>query len=309
MTKYLILGGAGYIGSSIINYLLSSFSDIRIISIGRGHIDIIDTRLVHFNATIDESSLVEIDVECTLSDIKYVYNCSGSGSVQRSKNAPLSDFNSTCLATYTVLEFLRLRSIAATFVQLSSAAVYGNPITIPIKSDSKLKPISVYGYNNLTAENIVEMYHTVYGFNVVIIRLFSIFGNGLKKQLLWDACNKFDNNDFTFFGTGNEVRDWVHISDVTREVVRLSRLPRFQKGILVANGASGVGITNKVLLQKLINAFGIPNEVKFSGIDRQGDAVGFIADTTGGFECNSDIEKELLSYVKWFKQQKEDTFE
>ncbi|TDA81588.1 SDR family oxidoreductase, partial [Halomonas marinisediminis] len=88
-----------------------------------------------------------------------------------------------------------------------------------ILTSARPNPMSPYGFSKLSAELLAQEYSQCFGVNSISVRPFSLYGPGLKKQLLWDACNKFSKGIGEFFGTGEEVRDWLHVEDASSMIV------------------------------------------------------------------------------------------
>ena len=107
---------------------------------------------------------------------------------------------------------------------------------IPISSGPKKsacppnrkKPVSTYAKNKLKAEKLCESYSNKYKLDVLIFRIPSLFGVGLKKQLIYDACKKLSKNNNIFFGSGKELRDWIHIDDISRLIFMII-IKKFKK--------------------------------------------------------------------------------
>src|SRR4051812_38158698 len=142
-----------------------------------------------------------------------ICHCAGSGSVGFSMTHPQQDFSRTVVGTLAVLEFIRQSSPQTRMVLPSSAGVYGHCETMPISIDTPLRPTSPYGFHKKMAEELCQSYARNFDVRCAIVRLFSVYGVGLRKQLLWDACQKISGNELEFFGTGKETRDWIHVDD------------------------------------------------------------------------------------------------
>jgi nucleoside-diphosphate-sugar epimerase len=123
-------------------------------------------------------------------------------------------------------------------IQLSSAAVYGDPQHLPVTENEPLRPISPYGWHKLQAETVGREFMQAYGIPGAALRMFSCYGSGQRKLLLWDAANKIVVRDMHFFSTGRETRDYIHIADLARAVLCLLDQPPATE-FLVANAASG----------------------------------------------------------------------
>ncbi len=232
-----------------------------------------------------------------------IIHCAGSGSVADSYADPKADFQANVVTTSEVLEFARTCGCGA-FVLPSSAAVYGQTKGTPIKEIAPLRPMSPYGVHKHMSELLCRSYGTQYGVPVVCVRLFSIYGQGLKKQLLWDACQKAAAGKFQFSGSGSELRDWLHVSDAARLLCLAAR--HVSPSCPIANGGSGKGVAVKSILTRL-GEFWQPGLVPvFSGVARRGDPTDYIADisviATWGFEPQADLTDELAQYVKWFRE-------
>lgn len=296
----IILGGAGFIGGHLIDYILKH-TDLNVISFGRGELEKSSNRLVHFNSIISKDILYENISNNT--SISAVINCAGGGNVQLSHNEPLQDFYKTTCCTAEILDYIRCYKPLAKFIQLSSAAVYGNCFKLPISTDADLKPISAYGYNNYLAENLVNFYASIYGVSASIIRVFSVYGPGLKKQILWDACEKMKKGETSFFGTGQEVRDFVSVYDLVSMLY--SSIQLANNSVPIYNCGSGVGITINELLGKLVPYFSNLDKLHFSGEPKIGDPIGYIADISLSPIKNSiSIDDGINEYINWFNSER-----
>ena len=131
---------------------------------------------------------------------------------------PYEDFTRTVATTAELLEWMRLGARNARLVSVSSAAVYGAGHTGPIREEQALLPFSPYGYHKLMMENLCLSYAANYGLAVTVVRLFSVYGSWLKKQVLWDMCSSLASGtrQLVLGGTGEELRDWTDIRDVVR---------------------------------------------------------------------------------------------
>jgi UDP-glucose 4-epimerase len=159
----------------------------------------------------------------------------------------------------------------------SSASVYGAAKVMPIQEDTQCAPVSPYGVNKRIAEQLILSHGANYGTAAAIVRLFSVYGCGLRKQLLWDACRKLSSGDFVFAGTGNETRDWLHVDDAAELLLIATKyaVPHCP----VMNGGTGTGIHVREMLTHLASCLDAGGEpLMFSGISRSGDPNAFVAD-------------------------------
>src|ERR1017187_1769973 len=117
-------------------------------------------------------------------------NAAGTGNVPYSMTHPVSDFEANSLDTIRSLDGIRRYQPGCKYLHISSAAVYGNQQKLPIGEDDKLHPLSPYGWHKVVAEQICKEFTQIYKVNTAIVRPFSVFGIGLKKQLIWDLLQK-----------------------------------------------------------------------------------------------------------------------
>src|SRR5688572_19615846 len=115
-----------------------------------------------------------------------VYHLAGGSSVGAAVAGPLEDFARSVTTTAELLDWVRLESPDTRVVAASSAAVYGEGHVGPITEGVETKPASPYGYHKLVMEYLCRSYAATYGLKVALPRMFSVYGAGLQKQLLWD---------------------------------------------------------------------------------------------------------------------------
>jgi UDP-glucose 4-epimerase len=206
-----------------------------------------------------------------------IVHCAGSGSVFFSVENPLADFERTVATTANVLEYVRRYAPSCRIVYPSSASIYGAVETVPIREDCRAAPISQYGVHKLMAEQMVVSYARQFETSAAIVRLFSVYGCGLRKQLLWDACHKFANKDTVFMGTGEEVRDWLHVDDAAE--LLLVAAEHASSACPTINGGTGQGATVRDVLVHLRNSLHLGNlpTPTFSGAQRVGDPNNYVA--------------------------------
>ena len=108
------------------------------------------------------------------------------------------------------------------------------------------------GYHKYLAE-VLEEYRTFWNIQTYSLRIFSAYGNGLKKQLVYDICNKVNNDDaIHLFGTGNETRDFIHITDICRAINLVINSNLSDDKINIANGRQ---ITTKHIAELVLQAY------------------------------------------------------
>lgn len=231
-----------------------------------------------------------------------IIHCGGSGSVGFSTAHPYQDFERTVSATAAVLEYVRLYCPEAVVIYPSSAGVYGVARTLPIAESASLSPCSPYGVHKKISEDVCACYAKYFGVRTAIVRLFSIYGNGLRKQLLWDACYKLTHGETRFFGAGTETRDWLHIDDAVRLLAMAGA--RASIDCPVANGGAGTGVAVRDVLEELRATCGVEHELQFSGAARAGDPMHYVADISAarawGWQPTKHWREGVREYAEWY---------
>lgn len=230
-----------------------------------------------------------------------IVHCAGSGSVPSSFQNPHHDFQSNVVTTLNVLEYCRLNPSIKVSIP-SSAAVYGNAKTLPILEETPPHPVSPYGVHKKMIEDLARSYAENFKVKVAIVRYFSLYGVGLKKQILWDSCQKASLDDFTFSGMGDEIRDFIHVSDAANLLCQMAEFATTECPIV--NGGTGHGISIKEIVELVGNNWNPKKSPHFSGVKRIGDPTHYIADVNRlkdyGFEPKANLHKEICQYVEWY---------
>jgi len=300
----IVTGAAGFIGSHAARHFRDQgWSVIGIDSVAHENAPLENMATYHCLQLPDKalnSILIEHSPEAFI-------HCAGTSSVERSISDPAADFHNNTVLTFEVLNALRLNVPLCRFIFLSSAAVYGNPSILPVTEETVIAPISPYGFHKWQCEQICREFHRVYGVSTAIVRIFSAYGPGLKRQVIWDICHKIDaKKDFVLQGTGRESRDFIHISDIVRAVDFVASLERMAADVY--NLACGREITIAELAGMVLRAFGSDQQIKFDNISSPGMPTNWRADITKlrnlGFNPNIRIEDGIREFVKWFQENK-----
>jgi len=233
-----------------------------------------------------------------------IVHCAGTSTVGACLSVPLDAFESTMGSTLAVLEFTRLCCPSALLVFTSSAAVYGKAAKQPIGEDASQHPVSLYGTLKKQAEEQCAAFSCYFGLHTLALRVFSAYGVASQKQLLWDACLKVQAGDSIFSGTGDEVRDWVDVSDIASLLsVIADRRTRFS-GFRALNVSTGIGTDIRTVLKMLFRELGSEMLPSFDGEKREGDPPAYIGNNSSarslGWAPQVDLERGLKNYARWF---------
>lgn len=299
--KVIITGGYGFIGRHLSKHLAKR--GCSIFGIGHGTWSKSDWSKWGFtewcSADVTFKSLKTINYKPDI-----IFHCAGSGSVEFTINNPLKDFQRSVASTAEVLEFIRVDSLKTGFVLLSSAGVYGNVTKLPISETNPLSPISPYGFHKKISEDLCFSYSANFDIKSSIVRLFSVYGEGLRKQLLWDACEKLNHNNAEFWGDGSEIRDWLYIDDAVKLLALAGELTSNKCPVI--NGGSGHGATTREVLEGIFSSFNWSESPQFTGSNRTGDPAYFVADISRalqlGWKPQKSLQDGIRDYVKWYKE-------
>ncbi|MDP9080665.1 MAG: NAD(P)-dependent oxidoreductase [Bacteroidota bacterium] len=303
----LITGALGFIGQKI----AKEFKEHNYFVIGVGHGTATENQLKEIG--IDEWHEADLNIDALniiSRSFDIIVHCAGGSTVGISLADPYLDYHKTVNSTLELLEYIRLYSPKTAIIYLSSAAVYGAKKDDLINEDDDLTPVSPYGFHKLASESICKSYSHCFGIKVAIVRLFSIYGEGLTKQLLWDASNKIitaTNKEVLFYGTGEETRDWLHVKDVTKLVCHLAQM---EFSFLVLNGAYGKRFTVNEVLTMLLAELNIPGiKILFNDQNKEGDPKYYHSNMdkalSTGWKPEIGLVEGLKNYVKWFKEYKD----
>jgi dTDP-glucose 4,6-dehydratase/UDP-glucose 4-epimerase len=291
--KLLIVGSKGFIGSHCFNYFEKKHEvwgcDIML-DYTSSNYSIIGSPESDFNELFKANHF----------DI--CINCSGAANVKYSFTNPIDDYKLNALNVMYILEAIRVNSPDCKFINLSSAAVYGNPELIPIKPNTAKSPISPYGYHKSIAELICEEYNKLWQIPTCSLRIFSTYGPGLQKQLFWDLYQKTKQGHVELWGTGNETRDFIYITDLVNTINLTINNCSFEGDII--NIANGEQITIAQVAKIFANIVGLSSDkITFKGQERTGDPLNWEADISTikswGYKAEIDIHQGIKNYILW----------
>ena len=295
----LITGAYGFIGRHVARVLAAE--GLTIIGIGHGAW----SREQWRKWGISEWHAADVNLDNLVTHAglpQAVVHCAGSATVGFSATHPHQDYQRTVATTAAVLEFVRLYAKDAAVVYPSSAAVYGYARRLPIAETEAPSPVSAYGVHKQMAEQLCAAYARHFGIKAAIVRLFSVYGNGLRKQLLWDACSKLRRGEAEFFGTGAELRDWLHVEDAATLLALARR--HASTACPVVNGGSGAGVAVADIVQEIRNAMHADVAVTFDGKVRDVDPPTYVADVNRaaawGWKARKPWREGVRAYAGWF---------
>lgn len=252
-------------------------------------------------------SRLSFELEDVMQDMRFDYciNAAGSGNVSYSVSHPLIDFEANALDVIRLLDALKKWQPQCRYLHISSAAVYGNPVGLPIAETHPCSPISPYGYHKWVAEIVCREYFTIYKQPIAIVRPFSVYGPGLKKQLFWELYQRYKANKagIELWGTGQESRDFVFVEDLIAAIHSVFMSSPFECDVY--NVASGKETTIAEAVHVLFKNIDNNVALKFNNQVRAGDPVNWRADVNKllqtGYTPAVNFELGINKLAAWLK--------
>lgn len=301
--RILITGVAGFLG----RYIARSFAEQGCEVVGVDSSSPENAPLANLSSyyplRLPDSRLGEILKQ---HHVQLCVHCAGRASVNFSVHNPASDFSAGPLLTFEILNTLRVSAPECRFILLSSAAIYGNPSTRPIREDHPIAPLSPYGFHKLQSELICQEFNKVYGMSTASLRIFSAYGPGLRRQVIWDICQKaLTKHVVALQGTGHESRDFIHAIDIAKAVTVVAKFTPMEGEVY--NVASGRETTIAELANMILAALGLNLTPQFDGVVPPGTPLNWQADITRleayGFTPTIPLETGLETFVEWCKRE------
>ena len=184
--RLLVTGAAGFIGSYVAGLAVERGYEVHGVDLAEA--PAIAVAGFHHHRMCEGQEGFESIIE----EIRPVacIHAAGRASVYESVANPALDFASGPVLTFALLDELRRHAPECRALFLSSAAVYGNPEKLPVGEDAPAAPISPYGFHKRQSELLCREFTDVYGMKTAVARIFSAYGEGLRRQVLWDICRK-----------------------------------------------------------------------------------------------------------------------
>ncbi len=296
--KILIIGSEGFIGNKLIQYYLQNNYEVFGCDL--------------YTPILNNYHFIKNDMTSTfwlqLFDNKkfdYCVNAGGKSDVNASVINPTEDFESHVIETQKILDAIRNYNNNCKFLHISSAAVYGNPDQLPVMESSDCKPLSPYGWHKLMSENICNEFNKVYNIPITIIRPFSVYGPGLKKQIFWDVFQKYKKNpdEIELWGNGNETRDYIYIDDLISIIALL--LINAEMKCDIYNIGSGIEKSIDDTIRTFFEVFGSKPRLTFNGNNKKGNPINWKADISKlislGYQNKYDFIKGISLTADWLK--------
>lgn len=308
-SSILVTGGAGFIGSHLVDRLLKDGFNITVLDdLSTGKLDNLashkDKENFHFiRGDIRDSDLVKR----ALKDVDAVFHAAALVSVSRSVEDPILTNEVNVTGTLNLLKAC-LDSNIKRFIFSSSTAIYGDTKTLPISEDIVPQPISPYAVSKLAAENYTQVFYEVYGLETVCLRYFNVYGPrqeyGPYSGVITIFINRLKHGEPPIvYGDGEQTRDFVEVQDVV-EANMLALRKRDAVG-QIFNIATGLPTTVNRLAELLQEIVGRTELKPVHAKPRLGDIRYNHADIGKarkilGYEPKVSLKAGLTRLVEWW---------
>jgi len=307
MKRYLVTGGAGFIGSHIVHALLELGDFVRVLD--------------NFS-TGKRENLAGLQVETIEGDLRdggvvaqavmgmdVIFHEAAFVSVPQSMQDPLPCFEINQHGTEVLLEAARKARVGRV-VLASSAAVYGDSDALPLDEDAHLHPLSPYAVSKRVDELYAEMYTRSFSLDVVALRYFNVFGPRQRPDSMYAAAipiftrQLINGNPITIYGDGGQTRDLVYVGDIVR--ANLVASEHSAAAGQVFNVCSGIETRVLDLIKVLMDLFPAAPAPIFSPA-RLGDIYRSVgnpgkAEKVLGYQPQTSLADGLMAVVDWMKE-------
>ncbi len=322
MVKILVTGGAGYIGSHIIRFLIKENMDIVVIDdLSTGHRESVAKSIPFYKCDLSESD--KISEILKKEKVDAVIHLAGSISVGESMLDPLKYYQNNVINSINLLKAMEMIGVRK-IIFSSTAAIFAGE-NKPLNEDSKKAPSNVYGRTKLIIENLIKDINATGKMNYGILRYFNAAGaddegdigedhspeNHLIPLILQTALGK--NKKVQIFGTdyptkdGTCIRDYIHVNDLAEAHVLILKKILNTNNNFEYNIGSGIGYSVKEVISSVRQITGIQIEEELVS-RRKGDSPFLVADPTKiknelGWFPKYDLKKIITTAWKWHKNQ------
>jgi UDP-glucose 4-epimerase len=301
----LVTGGAGFVGSHLVADLIAR----------EAHVTVVDNlstgRVEHLESVWSKIELCQGDLgdllharQISVDDYDIIFHLAANAYIPPSIENPSQDFNANAYNTFVLLEQLRASPQPPRLVNVSSAAVYGNPARLPIRESDPTIPISPYGVSKLAAERYVAVYSQLYGLQASSVRFFSVYGPRQRKQVVYDVLLKLRLNParLEVLGDGSQARDLTFVGDIVKALVLVAQQAPGRGEVF--NVASGATHTIAELIQIWCEVLSLMPEIVYSGQTRPGDAERWVVDISElqrlGYAPQTSLREGLAAVRDWY---------
>ncbi len=305
----LVAGGAGFIGSHLIDSLLADGNTVICadkLIMGDQNIEHLKDNPNFKFYNIELADQEQVDKLFTSNKIDVVYHLAANSDIQKGGKEPSIDFNDTLLTTRALLEGMRKADVKKLFFA-STSAVYGEMLDVKLtETTGGLMPVSYYGGAKFASESLISSYVSMCDMGAVIFRFPNVIGPRLTHGAVFDFIRKLRKNPskLEILGNGTQCKPYIYVFDLVEAIMKLTR--KFNLGEVVYNiSVKSEGTTVTHIAEIVVEELGLSDvEFKYTGGDRgwKGDVPRFSYDIskvlTTGWEPKHSSDEAVRQTVK-----------
>jgi nucleoside-diphosphate-sugar epimerase len=300
VTRAIITGASGFIGRTLVRHLLARRAEVIAID--------------HIPVTLScESHVADLTISSSLDSLlderTVVFHMAARADVGSSVTDPRGDFMNNVLATFEILE--SVRKAGCRLVYPSTASIFDSMDELPLRETAYVKPTSPYGAGKVAGEAYCAAYHRSYNCDIRVARMFSVYGVGMNRFVIWDLIDKIqrDPRRIEIRGDGEQIRDYLYIDDAVRGLVDIAEHGSAGQDY---NLASGAPVRLLDLAHKIATLMGHPEiEIVPTGEPSPGDVPKWYADiskiTNIGFITQVSLDEGLLRTIRYLSEAQSST--
>lgn len=255
--KYIVFGGGGFIGSTIVDRLLEAGHTIRVFERPRVEPYRAFLPSEHVEWTTGDFASVH-DVEEALDGMDGVFHLVSTTLPKSSNDDPIYDVQSNMVSTLQMLNAMVAKGVKRIVFISSGGTVYGVPQYLPVDEKHPTEPVVSYGITKLAIEKYLSLYGNLYGIKHVVLRVANPYGERQRLETAQGAVAAFlhkalSDNPIEVWGDGKVTRDYVYVGDVADAFVKAIT---YEGSQTVFNISSGQGLCLNELIDKVENVVG-----------------------------------------------------
>jgi len=303
----LITGGAGFLGSHLVDRLIDTHEVVVLDDLSTGSMDnlavhIDNTRFTFIEGRISSETVVKSAIE----GVRTVYHFAAQPDVRLSTELPYWDFEVNVVGTMKLLEVMRKSDVTRVIFASSGGTIYGETEVLPTPESAAFRPISNYGAAKGAIEMYLSSYSTLYDFTSISLRLANIIGSRLAHGVIYDFYRslKRDSTILEVLGNGEQEKSYLYVTDAIEAAILLAK--NEQSGFHPANVASGERLKVSRIAQIVIAELGLlDTRIEYAGGERgwPGDIARTDLDTSLlmslGWQPRVSIDKAITRCVQW----------
>jgi UDP-glucose 4-epimerase len=265
--KCLVTGGAGFIGSNLVEKLIQLKHDVTVLD------NLSTGRLSNLNKFISKIAFYKVDItnkkkllDSYFYKVDWVFHLAGLADIVPSIENPEKYFNSNVVGTLNILEKSRKAKINK-FIYAASASCYGIPIKYPTNEDSKIKLEYPYALTKNLGESLVMHWAKIYKMPNISLRFFNVYGPKSRTTGAYGAvfgvflAQKFAKKPLTVVGDGKQTRDFIHVYDLVDAIVLIAKKAKINQVFNIASGKeTSVNNVAKIIGGEVVNIPKRPGE-------------------------------------------------